>query len=184
MGALLSLPLLAVPSMGTLLTFGASCCGAATCGAVCSACGKCNNSIATRIAYAFILLINSLLSWVLLTPWAVKKLQSVLLDYVTISCGGNECTGFAAVHRVNFALGLFHFALAFLLIGVNSSKDKRAAVQNGFWQASPENEGRVFQYLSSPGRTRRGRGSYAGGLGQQLCWRHGSGDIQQVAQSP
>ncbi|KXS95288.1 hypothetical protein AC578_2585 [Pseudocercospora eumusae] len=133
MGALLSLPLLAVPSMGTLLTFGASCCGAATCGAVCSACGKCNNSIATRIAYAFILLINSLLSWVLLTPWAVKKLQSVLLDYVTISCGGNECTGFAAVHRVNFALGWFHFALAVLLIGVASSKDKRAAVQNGFW---------------------------------------------------
>lgn len=43
MGALLSLPLMAVPSMGTVLGFAASCCGAATCSAVCSACGKCGN---------------------------------------------------------------------------------------------------------------------------------------------
>lgn len=40
MGALLSLPLLALPSMGTLVSVGASCCGAATCSAMCSACGK------------------------------------------------------------------------------------------------------------------------------------------------
>ncbi|SMR63179.1 unnamed protein product [Zymoseptoria tritici ST99CH_3D1] len=133
MGAVLALPLLAVPSIGTILTFGASCCGAATCSAVCSACGKCNNSIATRIAYAFLLLLNSLLSWILLTPWAVKKLQAVLLDYVTINCAGHDCFGFAAVHRVNFALGLFHCILAGLLIGVKSSKDTRAALQNGYW---------------------------------------------------
>lgn len=70
----------------------------------------------------------------MLTPWAVKKLQGVLLDYVTISCGeGKECFGFAAVHRINFALGLFHFILAVILLGVNSSKDKRAPIQNGFW---------------------------------------------------
>ena len=43
MGALLSLPLLAIPSAGTLLSFAASCCGAATCSMVCSACGKCGN---------------------------------------------------------------------------------------------------------------------------------------------
>lgn len=133
MGALLSLPLLAVPSVGSLLTFGASCCGAATCSAVCSACGKCNNSVATRIAYAAILLLNSLLSWVMLTPWAVQKLQKVLMDYVTISCAGHECSGFAAVHRINFALGLFHLVLAVLLLGVNSSKDARAKIQNGYW---------------------------------------------------
>lgn len=115
------------------MTFAASCCGAATCSAVCSACGKCNNSIATRIAYALILLVNSLLSWLLLTDWAVKKLQNILLDYVTIDCGGHNCFGFAAVHRVNFALGLFHCVMAMLLVGVNSSRDKRAAIQNGFW---------------------------------------------------
>lgn len=116
-----------------LMTFAASCCGAATCSAVCSACGKCNNSIATRIAYALILLVNSLISWLMLTDWAVKKLQGVLLDYVTIDCAGKQCFGFAAVHRVNFALGLFHFFMAMLLIGVNNSKDRRAPIQNGFW---------------------------------------------------
>lgn len=94
---------------------------------------KCNNSVATRIAYALILLVNSLLSWLMMTQWAVKKLQGILLDYVTIDCAGKACFGFAAVHRVNFALGLLHFLLAVLLIGVNNSRDKRAALQNGFW---------------------------------------------------
>ncbi|GAB7354639.1 hypothetical protein MBLNU459_g5073t1 [Dothideomycetes sp. NU459] len=133
MGALLSIPLLAVPSVGTLATFAASCCGAATCSAVCSACGKCNNSMATRIAYAVMLLLNSLLSWVMLTDWAVKKLQKVLLDFATISCNGKACYGFVAVHRINFALGFFHFVMALLLIGVNNTRDKRSAIQNGFW---------------------------------------------------
>ena len=87
----------------------------------------------TRIAYALMLLLNSLLSWILLTDWAVKKLQHVLLDYVTIDCGGAQCFGFAAVHRVNFALGLFHCLLGVLLLGVNNSRDKRAGIQNGFW---------------------------------------------------
>lgn len=69
----------------------------------------------------------------MLTNWAVERLQGILLDYVTINCGGVECFGFAAVHRVNFALGLFHFILAITLVGVNNSRDKRAPIQNGFW---------------------------------------------------
>jgi len=69
----------------------------------------------------------------MLTDWAVKKLQKVLLDYTTITCAGKECNGFAAVHRINFALGFFHFILALLLIGVNNTRDKRSALQNGFW---------------------------------------------------
>lgn len=133
MGALLSLPLLAVPSMGTILGFGASCCGAATCSAVCSACGKCGNSVATRIAYALILLINSTLSWIMLTPWAINKLQHLTLDYMTISCPDGPCYGWVAVHRINFALGIFHIIMGFMLLGVNSSKNPRAAIQNGFW---------------------------------------------------
>ncbi|KAL2200664.1 serine incorporator/TMS membrane protein [Corynascus similis CBS 632.67] len=133
MGALLSLPLMAVPSMGTLLSFGASCCGAATCSMVCSACGKCGNSVATRIGYALILLINSILSWIMLTKWAIEKLQHLMLDYVKIKCGDGDCYGWLAVHRINFALGVFHLVLAGLMLGVHSSKDPRAAIQNGFW---------------------------------------------------
>ncbi|PNS20994.1 Membrane protein TMS1 [Sphaceloma murrayae] len=89
--------------------------------------------MATRIAYAAILLMNSILSWVMVTDWAVKKLEHVLLDYTTITCAGRACSGFVAVHRINFALGFFHFLLALLLIGVQNTRDNRAALQNGFW---------------------------------------------------
>jgi hypothetical protein len=91
------------------------------------------NSVATRIAYALILLINSILSWIMLTPWAINKLQGLTLDYMKISCPEGECYGWVAVHRINFALGIFHIITASLLIGVNSSKNPRAAIQNGFW---------------------------------------------------
>lgn len=69
----------------------------------------------------------------MLTPWAIKKLQGLTLDYVQISCPTGNCYGWIAVHRINFALGFFHLLLALLLLGVNSSKDPRAGIQNGFW---------------------------------------------------
>ena len=89
--------------------------------------------MATRIAYAFILLVNSILSWLMLTPWALKKLEHLTLDYMTITCEGKGCYGFVAVQRINFALGLFHLILAILLLGVKTSKEGRAGLQNGYW---------------------------------------------------
>lgn len=89
--------------------------------------------MATRIAYALILLVNSIISWIMLTDWAVKKLQHVLLDYVDITCNGSACYGFVFVQRVNFALGVFHAILAICLLGVHSSRNGRAPIQNGFW---------------------------------------------------
>jgi hypothetical protein len=91
------------------------------------------NSMATRIAYAFILLINSIFAWIMLTPWALHKLEHLTLDYMTFKCETNQCYGYLAVQRINFALGLFHFLLSFVLIGVRSSKDGRAGLQNGYW---------------------------------------------------
>lgn len=79
------------------------------------------------------LLINSIVSWLMLTDWAVKKLQHLTLDYMTISCNGKACYGFVAIHRLNFALGAFHCLMAIMLLGVQSSKDGRAPIQNGFW---------------------------------------------------
>ena len=90
-------------------------------------------SMATRIAYAFILLVNSILSWLMLTPWAMKKLERLTLDYMTITCAGQQCYGYVAIQRINFALGLFHLILSVLLLGVRSSKDGRAGLQNGYW---------------------------------------------------
>lgn len=69
----------------------------------------------------------------MLTPWAMKKLQHLTLDYMEIKCGGGECYGWVAIHRINFALGIFHVIMAALLLGVHSSKNPRANIQNGFW---------------------------------------------------
>jgi hypothetical protein len=69
----------------------------------------------------------------MLTKWAIEKLEHLMLDYVKISCGKGECHGWLAVHRINFALGMFHLVLAALMLGVHSSKNPRAAIQNGFW---------------------------------------------------
>lgn len=102
---------------------------------LCGPCGmsKFRSSIATRIAYAVILLVNSILAWIMLTPWAVRKLEHLTLDYMTFKCGSSQCYGYFAVQRINFALALFHLFFAVLLIGVRSTKDTRAGLQNGFW---------------------------------------------------
>ena len=69
----------------------------------------------------------------MLTPWAINKLQHLTLDYMTITCPEGDCYGWVAVHRINFALGIFHIIMGVMLLGVNSSKNPRAAIQNGFW---------------------------------------------------
>jgi hypothetical protein len=69
----------------------------------------------------------------MLTDWAMKKLSHLTLDYVDIKCHGEQCYGYVAVQRINFALGFFHLIMALMLVGVRSSKDGRAPIQNGFW---------------------------------------------------
>lgn len=69
----------------------------------------------------------------MLTPWAINKLQHLTFDYVKINCPTGQCYGWLAVHRINFALGLFHLIFAGLLFGVSNSKSPRAALQNGYW---------------------------------------------------
>ncbi len=80
-----------------------------------------------------ILMVNSIVAWVMLTPWAINKLQHLTLDYMTFECGSSKCYGYFAVQRINFALGIFHLLLSVLLLGVRTAKDTRAGLQNGFW---------------------------------------------------
>ncbi|RXG60455.1 Serine incorporator 1 [Armadillidium vulgare] len=49
-----------------------------------------------------------------------------------------EAVGYLAVYRMCFAMTMFFFAMAIIMIGVKSSKDPRAGIQNGFW---------AFKYL-------------------------------------
>ncbi|CAG8516521.1 16336_t:CDS:2 [Cetraspora pellucida] len=107
----------------------ASCFSAAACNLAFKSC-NCNNSIATRVGFA--------LAWIMLSDWALKQLEKISLDYLKLTCkkdNGEDgiCYGVLAVHRICFALSLFHFILGLLVINVNDTRDKRASIQNGWW---------------------------------------------------
>ena len=94
---------------------------------------NCNSSIATRIGFSIIFLLNSLLAWIMLSDWAIKLLSKYSFDWIKLNClqEGGACTGNLAVHRVCFGLALFHVGLSALLVDVQDSRSKRAAIQNG-----------------------------------------------------
>lgn len=130
MGAAISLPLMPITSL-------ASCCGAAACSAFCTSIGGTfKSSIMTRITYAILLLINSLLSWIALSPFIINKIEKATFGFINISCGpdGSQCISFTSVHRINFALGILHLILASLLVNVKSTANPRAIIQNGCWK--------------------------------------------------
>lgn len=133
MGALVSIPL---GASATVASSVASCCGAAACSAFCTSIGgSFQSSILTRITYAFFLLLNSLLSWIVLSPFIVNKLEKATFGFINTRCGeGGNCISFVSVHRINLALGVLHLILAGLLVNVKSTTNPRAAIQNGWWK--------------------------------------------------
>jgi hypothetical protein len=74
---------------------------------------------------------NEKISWIMLSPWAIRKLQHLTMDYMQITCPEGQCYGVLAVHRINWALGMLHLILAAFLIGVKSTRNTRASIQNG-----------------------------------------------------
>ncbi|KAL0954759.1 hypothetical protein HGRIS_003710 [Hohenbuehelia grisea] len=134
MGLLLSLPL-----AGPLGTIATSCfaglaffCTSTAASMFCKSC-NCNSSIATRIGFAFIFALNSLLAWLMRTDWAIKLIERWSYDYIKMDCAEGQCYGVLAVHRICFALALFHILLSISLVGVKDTRDKRASIQNGWW---------------------------------------------------
>ncbi|WPK24121.1 hypothetical protein PUMCH_001379 [Australozyma saopauloensis] len=130
MGALVSIPL-----AGT--SWLASCFGAAACSAFCSSIGGTfQSSTMTRLTYALILLINSILSWVALSPFVVNRLEKISFGYINNRCGpdGKQCISFVSVHRINLALGVLHLMLAAVLVNVKSTANPRSVIQNGYWK--------------------------------------------------
>eukprot|EP00794_Sanderia_malayensis_P013728 gene13728-15160_t len=111
----------------------ACCCTSAACSLCCSCCPDCKNSTAARIGYAFILLIFTIISCVMLSPSLDEKLAKIkwYCDKADVNC--HEIAGYLAVYRVNFAVACFFLLFALLMIGVKTSKDARSGIQNGFW---------------------------------------------------
>ncbi|ORY01015.1 TMS membrane protein/tumor differentially expressed protein [Basidiobolus meristosporus CBS 931.73] len=109
-----------------------SCCTSAACSCA-SKVFKIQGSIATRLSYAAMFLISSLLSWIMLSDWASSKYEAITYGYLTINCPDNNCYKTYAIHRICFALSLYHLILSALVWNVNDSREPRATIQNGWW---------------------------------------------------
>ncbi|XP_030748079.1 probable serine incorporator isoform X2 [Sitophilus oryzae] len=122
----------------------ACCCGSAACSLCCSACPSCRNSTSSRIMYALMLLLGTIAACITLAPGlqdALKKVpfcanssssgQAVLPASVVFDC--DKAVGYLAVYRICFILTCFFALFALMMIGVKSSRDPRAGIQNGFW---------------------------------------------------
>lgn len=90
-----------------------------------------------------------MLAYLSRTNFAIKKIEKLSWDWIKMDCSGGKCYGLLAVgtwtskygwtadssslqvHRFCFALAVFHLMLSASLIGVKSTKTKRAAIQNG-----------------------------------------------------
>lgn len=62
---------------------------------------------------------------------AQSSITDPVAKSVQLDCSG--IVGYLAVYRLCFAMSLFFFVMALLMVGVKTSKDPRAAIQNGFW---------------------------------------------------
>ncbi|KAI0346292.1 TMS membrane protein/tumor differentially expressed protein [Trametopsis cervina] len=134
MGILFSLPLAGVfGSVASSCLAGLAFCFTSTAASMFFKSCNCNSSIATRVGFAIIFCLNSMLAWLMKTPLAIKQIEKWSHGYLELDCAGGKCYGVLAVHRICFALSLFHLILGALLIGVKDTKDKRAAIQNGWW---------------------------------------------------
>jgi len=151
--------------MGAIISLGstAACCfGSAAC-AICNCCpSMCNSSIASRIMYAILLLLTTVVCCIMLAPGLQDSLASVPFckshegtldsfaagldsaglgevntglglshDSLQVDCA--KAVGYQAVYRLCFIVTIFFVLMSIIMIGVKSTDDPRAGIQNGFW---------------------------------------------------
>ncbi|XP_055376848.1 probable serine incorporator isoform X2 [Condylostylus longicornis] len=133
----------------------ACCCTGTAVSLCCQACPSCKNSTSSRLMYAFMLLLGAILGAIALSPGLQSTLQkmpfcedmnkteksqfqSVLNSFANKAdpIPKTDCSyalGYMAVYRICFAFACFFTLMALIMIGVKSSRDPRAGIQNGFW---------------------------------------------------
>jgi hypothetical protein len=95
-----------------------------------SCCGKvASHAIGGRIFYTILFFIFSILSWIL-RNWG-EQILSWLPEFQY--CNDGKCFGVLGVYRLGFAMSLFHFIQAPIMIGVKNEGDVRVKFQDGFW---------------------------------------------------
>ncbi|KAM6899422.1 serine incorporator 2 [Xenentodon cancila] len=118
----------------------ASClCGSASC-LLSSCCPSTKNSTITRLAFSFMLMLGTLVSIIMILPGMEEHLKkipgfceggSTIPGLNKVNC--DVIVGYKSVYRMCFAMACFFFLFSIIMIQVRSSKDLRAAIQNGFW---------------------------------------------------
>ncbi|KAG7318789.1 hypothetical protein KOW79_017263 [Hemibagrus wyckioides] len=128
-------------TLGTfsLLAWAQCLCGSATC-LTCRFCTKCKNSIVTRIVYASILLIDTIIACIMLSPSIERQMKQIpgfCEDGMKSSIpGAVRCemiVGYRAVYRLCFGISMSFLAFGLLTINIKNSRDPRAAFHNGYW---------------------------------------------------
>uniref|UniRef100_A0A1B0CM63 Uncharacterized protein n=1 Tax=Lutzomyia longipalpis TaxID=7200 RepID=A0A1B0CM63_LUTLO len=123
----------------------ACCCTGTAVSLCCNACPSCKNSTSSRLMYAIMLLFGAILGAIALAPGLQDTLRKVPFcanststaslvipsAYSSIDC--SSAVGYLAVYRICFALVCFFLLMAVMMVGVRSSQDPRAPIQNGFW---------------------------------------------------
>ncbi|XP_063695973.1 serine incorporator 1 isoform X1 [Culicoides brevitarsis] len=119
----------------------ACCCTGTACSLCCSACPSCRNSTSSRLMYAIMLIVTAVLGAIALTPGLADFLRKVpfcanstsVAKYAVPDVDCTYAIGYMAVYRLCFALVCFFMCMSIITIGVRSSRDPRAPIQNGFW---------------------------------------------------
>ncbi|DAA32370.1 TPA: SERINC2 protein-like [Bos taurus] len=125
----------------SLLSCASCLCGSAPC-ILCSCCPCSHNSTLSRLFFTVFLFLGVLVCVIMLSPGVESQLYK--LPWVCnegtgshvvlqghIDCG--SLLGHRAVYRMCFAMAAFFFLFSLLMVCVRSSRDPRAAIQNGFW---------------------------------------------------
>ncbi|XP_061530992.1 LOW QUALITY PROTEIN: serine incorporator 2 [Phycodurus eques] len=119
----------------------ASClCGSAPC-LLCGCCPSSNNSTVTRLVFSFFLLLGTLVSVIMILPGMEVQLRKIpgfcqggsSIPGIENQVDCDVILGYKSVYRMCFAMTCFFFLFFVIMIRVRSSKDPRAALQNGFW---------------------------------------------------
>ncbi|XP_062271654.1 serine incorporator 1 [Scomber scombrus] len=117
-------------------------CSSATCLA-CSCCPISRNSTVTRIIYAFILLLGTIVACIMLSPGVDQQLKRIpgfcengagpSIPEIQADVNCEMFVGYKAVYRVCFGMSMWFLGFAILMLNIKNSKDPRAAIHNGFW---------------------------------------------------
>lgn len=82
------------------------------------------------------LLLGTVVGCIMLAPGLQDSLQKVPFckgDTLHLGIDCKSAVGYLAVYRLCFALAMFYTLMSVIMLGVRSSKDPRAGIQNGFW---------------------------------------------------